>query len=232
VSEAFDILIGLMPEGPRLVLDLGCGTGDISLGLADRVDRIDAVDPSGAMLEVARARRAKADAEIRWMQSTAEDFELVGPYTLIVAAESLHWMEWDQVLPRCRKALQPGSFLAIVDGREFVDTPWRVELGQVIPRYSTNRLYRARDLVAELTSRGLFQEVGRRKTSRVPYHQTVSDYVESIHTRNGFSRDRMDRAAAAEFDEVVRALVRPYAPAGVYHGFIQSEVVWGQPLVP
>jgi hypothetical protein len=161
----------------------------------------------------------------------AEDFDFGGPYALIVAGESLHWMEWEQVLPRCRTALRPASFLAIVGGREFLDVPWVAELRELIPRYSTNRDYRARDLISELTTRGLFEEVGRRRTTAVPFRQTVADYVESIHTRNGFSRERMDPVAAAEFDLAVRAMVAPYAVADVYGGLVLSEVVWGKPLV-
>jgi SAM-dependent methyltransferase len=231
VSEVFDHLLELMPVAPRRVLDLGCGTGEISLGLAGRVDSIDAVDPSAAMLEVGRSRAVGRAEEIRWIQSTAEDFEYAGPYGLIVAGESLHWMEWDRVLPECRSALRPGSFLAILNGREFIDEPWKADLRQLIPRYSTNRLYRSFDLITELERRGLFRERGRRKTSMVPYHQTVSDYVESIHTRNGFSRQRMNPAAAEEFDGAVRRLVSPYVADDVYHGFLQSEVIWGEPLV-
>jgi SAM-dependent methyltransferase len=230
VSEVFDLLLELMPAEPRRVLDLGCGTGDVSFGLAPYVDSIDAVDPSAAMLEVARSRAQRIKAEIHWIHSTAEEFELVGPYDLVVAGESLQWMDWYHVLPGCQEALCPGSFLAVVSGREFVDVPWGAELRQIIPKYSTNRLYRARDLIVELTSRGLFEEVGRKETSLVPYAQTIPDYVESIHTMNGFSRQRMDPAAAAEFDDAVRRLASPHARDGVYHGFVRSRVVWGKPM--
>jgi ubiquinone/menaquinone biosynthesis C-methylase UbiE len=49
-AEVFDVLARLVRDVPRTVLDLGCGTGDIACVFAPRVDRLDAVDPSPAML--------------------------------------------------------------------------------------------------------------------------------------------------------------------------------------
>ncbi len=42
--ELFEILLGLIRDEPRVVLDLGCGTGDISRPLAPHVSPIDAAD--------------------------------------------------------------------------------------------------------------------------------------------------------------------------------------------
>ncbi|MGC4083199.1 MAG: hypothetical protein QM736_14090 [Vicinamibacterales bacterium] len=39
-AELFDALPTLVPPHHRTVLDLGCGTGEIALGLAGHVDRI------------------------------------------------------------------------------------------------------------------------------------------------------------------------------------------------
>jgi len=92
-GKLFDILETLQPEGPRAVLDLGCGTGDVALGLARRAHRIDAVDPSEAMLAVARARPGAGDPRLHWIRAAAEAFAFRGPYSLVVVAESLHWMD-------------------------------------------------------------------------------------------------------------------------------------------
>lgn len=96
--------------------------------------------------------------------------------------------------------------------------------------YSTNQDYRPLDVIQELVGRGLFREVGCRTTSRVPYRQAVENYVESIHTRNGFSRQRMNPRAMAEFDQAVVSMVMPHARDGLYDGEIQSEVSWGVPM--
>src|SRR5207248_8717751 len=48
--EVFDILADLITDEPRAVLDVGAGTGDIARGLVRRVERVDAVDFSPAMI--------------------------------------------------------------------------------------------------------------------------------------------------------------------------------------
>jgi trans-aconitate methyltransferase len=105
--EVFDILLGLVRDEPPVVLDLGCGTGDISRGLAPYGMRVDAVDPSSAMLESGQALPGGRHPNIRWITSTAEDFTYPRPYALVVAAESLHWMDWYTVLPRISRSLTP-----------------------------------------------------------------------------------------------------------------------------
>src|SRR5580692_4528575 len=88
--EVYDLLLELMRGHPRILLDAGCGTGKITLGLIDHIDRADAVDPSDAMLRVARSSPAAASPKIRWIHAAIEDATLDPPYGLIVAASSIH----------------------------------------------------------------------------------------------------------------------------------------------
>lgn len=229
-GELFDRLERLMPPGPRAVLDLGCGTGDVALGMIGRADRIDAVDPSSVMLRVARSRHRSGDRGLRWLESRAEAFRPDTRYSLVVAAESLHWMEWAEVFSWLPEALRPEAFLCIVSGREIDPVPWRRDLDELVPLYSTNREYRPYDLVSELVSRGLFAEAGRASTAPVPCVQAVETYVESFHTRNGLSRERMTAAAASAFDEALRRVVARHCPDGRVRGQTAATLVWGTPL--
>ena len=231
-AELFDILEKLMPPGPRSILDVGCGTGDVALGLRGRANRVDAVDPSGAMLRVARSRYRPDDPSLRWVKARAETFRPDTYYSLIVAAESFHWMEWEEVLPWVSDALLFGAFLCFVSGREIAPVPWSAELGRLIAQYSTNREYRPYHLVSELRDRELFLEVGRSSTTPVHCEQPIDSYIESFHTRNGLSRERMTPAAAEAFDEALRRLILPHCPDGVVLGETQATVVWGTPCCP
>jgi hypothetical protein len=73
------------------------------------------------------------------------------------------------------------------------------------------------------------REVGHHTTRCVPFAQSLDDYIESFHTRNCFSRERMLPERAADFDQALRALVLPYCPSGVVQGENCTTVVWGLP---
>src|SRR5947207_15956107 len=53
-AEVFEILVGLVIDAPRAVLDAGCGTGDLARRLAELVDRGGAVGLAAAMLALGR----------------------------------------------------------------------------------------------------------------------------------------------------------------------------------
>lgn len=112
--QAFDILAGLIADAPRTVLDLGCGTGFVARPLAPLVDRVDAIDISTAMIEVGKRLPGGDHARLTWIAGRAEDVALRPPYALITAGDSLHWMDWDRVLPRLADALSPNGALAIL----------------------------------------------------------------------------------------------------------------------
>jgi hypothetical protein len=101
--------------------------------------------------------------------------------------------------------------VVIVEGREEIGTPWADALEALIATHSTNREFEPYDLVDELLSRGLFTVSDRRRLGPEPFTQSVDDYVRSIHSRNGFSLDRMSADSARAFDAAVRAMVTPHA---------------------
>src|SRR5207249_11344890 len=97
-AEICELLRRLVVE-PRTILDAGCGTGELTIGLARFAARVDAVDPSAAMLREARRMRGADDPRIRWIQGTAEAAPLDPPYGLVTAGVSIHWLDPDVVMP-------------------------------------------------------------------------------------------------------------------------------------
>ncbi len=226
----FDILETLQSPIQRgRILELGCGTGDATLELAAFAERIDAVEPSSSMLSVARCRPGANDTHIRWLHATAEQIEFEGPYSLALAAESLHWMEWSVVLPKVAAALTPGAFMVVAERGTRECMPWETELRNLISKYSTNQEYRPYDLITELTSRGLFREIGRCTTLPATFTQSIQDHIELMHSRNGFSRDRMSAGSAAEFDDLYRQLLDRYCADNIVRLQTVVEIIWGVP---
>jgi SAM-dependent methyltransferase len=228
-DEVYAMLTRRIVDSPSLVLDLGCGLGEIARRLAAQVERVDAVDPSQAMLEIARTLPDGERGNIHWHCCPAEEFLYGSGYDLVITAESLHWMAWERVLPAVHAALSPRGKLAIILGRRAVAMPWGEVLQPLVPVYSTNQDYQTYDLLTELAVRHLFHLEGHLTTPPVPFRQSVAAYIESWHSRNGFSRERMGASRAVEFDERVHAIVMPYADAGLLQYDVQVELAWGIP---
>lgn len=227
--EVFAILEELLVE-PRTVLDAGAGTGALARELAPRVARVDAVDPSAAMIAEGRALPDGADPRINWIHARAEDAPLSPPYGLIVAGASLHWMDPTVALPRFRDALAPGAKVAIVHN-DFVP-PHAMGTAaalKVIRRYSPLKddppEYSAR--VKSLVERGLFVLEGERRTMPVSFEQSIDDVLNSLHNTSTLSRVTLgDRMSA--FDTDMREALAPFGP-GPLRSDIVTYVAWGRP---
>lgn len=63
---------------PELVLDLGCGTGKMTLELASRGYDMTGIDLSTEMLDVARGIAEEAGHDILWLAQDMREFELYG----------------------------------------------------------------------------------------------------------------------------------------------------------
>ena len=224
-AATFDLLADLI-VGPHVVLDAGAGTGAIARHLAARVDRVDALDPAAAMLAEGRRLAHGRDPRIRWILGAAETAPLDGPYGLITTGQSLHWMDWEVVLPRFARALAPGARLAVSDDPEAPE-PWAEDLRPIIRRYSIMRTWHQFRLIPELESRGLFVREAEVSTPPTPFTQTVDAYVASFHARSSLARHRIGADAADAFDREVRALL---GDRTTIERQVSGRIVFGRPV--
>lgn len=87
-GEVFDILERLISERPRNVLDIGAGEGALARPMAARVDRVDAVDISAAMMDAGARQPGGRRPNLRWILGAAQTATLDGPYALVTAGAS------------------------------------------------------------------------------------------------------------------------------------------------
>jgi ubiquinone/menaquinone biosynthesis C-methylase UbiE len=108
VDEACSIA-GLRAGSP--VLEVGCGTGQLTGALAERGLRVDAIDPGPRMIEIAR-RRAPG---VRFHIGSFEDVNLpADAFAALFSATAFHWVDPDVGWAKAARVLRPGGTLALL----------------------------------------------------------------------------------------------------------------------
>lgn len=97
-------------------LEIGCGTGLLSLELGPRLRHVLLTDVSSGMLEVARERAAADPARYAVERRDLSAAPLASPVDLIFASMVLHHVaDLDVLLTSLRASLRPGGWIAVAD---------------------------------------------------------------------------------------------------------------------
>jgi len=96
----------LNPQPGEAIVDLGCGTGQLTAEIARSGARVIGVDESAEMVESAQAEYP----ELTFLHADARDFEISTPCDAIFSNACLHWVpEAGKVVRRVSETLRPGG---------------------------------------------------------------------------------------------------------------------------
>lgn len=112
IRPALDLLGRVSLEAPRRIVDLGCGSGNVTRLLAQRWPhaRILALDNSAEMLARARQR----SSAIEWQQADLAAWQARERFDLVFSNAALHWLpDHATRIPRLADAVAPGGALAV-----------------------------------------------------------------------------------------------------------------------
>jgi len=120
---AWDRIMDLVLAGRAALdaLDVGCGTGFLSLELAKRSHRVTGIDLAPAMLDMARQKAAEAGLDIRFETGDAEQAPFpAGSFDLVISRHVL----WTLPHPEAAiddwiRVLRPGARLVVIDGAQY-----------------------------------------------------------------------------------------------------------------
>ncbi|GAA2758943.1 methyltransferase domain-containing protein [Actinopolymorpha rutila] len=191
----FDDLLevaGLVPGDH--VVEIGCGTGQATVPLAERGLAVTAVELGADLAALARSRLAGfPTSEV--VTSSFEDWQLApaeSPVDAVVAVNSLHWVDPELRYAKPHRLLRPGGCMAVADCVRVqpadadafwtqVQEDYRVVGYEGDPPPAPERVG-PRHLPAEAGA--LFEEVASR---RYPFEArfTAEDYLANLGTQSG-----------------------------------------------
>ena len=103
-------------------LDIGCGTGFLSLELAARGHSVTGIDFAPEMLALAKDKAAKVGAAIRFEHADAENLPFAARSFDLVITRHVLWTlpHPEAAIGEWIRVLRPGGWLAVIDGQSLV----------------------------------------------------------------------------------------------------------------
>lgn len=125
-----DALVASCPRHD-VAWDVGCGSGQLAVALAERFAHVIATDLAQKQLDVAvrhpRVEYRCVPAETSGLADASAD--------LVVAAQSAHWFEWPRFVAEAERVGRPGALVALVSyGNVVLDGP----AGRELAHYHTD----------------------------------------------------------------------------------------------
>lgn len=103
----------LAPQPGERILDLGCGTGQLTAQIAEAGAEIVGLDNSPAMIEEAR----RLHPQLEFKQADAHDFDVAKPFDAVFSNAVLHWItEPARVVGCIARALKPKGRVVVEFG--------------------------------------------------------------------------------------------------------------------
>ncbi len=211
--------------GSGTLLDLACGTGQLTFALHERFAQTWAVDQEPDMIEVVARKAAATGGGIRTAVASVEQLSLpAASFDLVVIGNAFHRFPRDVAAGLLYGWLKPGGQLALVwgggpeaNGPTAGPEPWQQALRAVLARWrppdripaSYDRDRAERPDVTVLTDAG-FDQLGNREFS-VAYAWTADSLIGHAYSTSVLSRAARGDSAP-DFEADLRNSLAPHAP--------------------
>ena len=188
-SAVFDdiVTLGRVP-GTGRVLEIGCGTGQATVPLAERGLEVVGLELGPELAAFAR-RKLAAFRKASIVNEPFESWEPDGAFDAVVSFTAFHWIDPEVRFAKSAAVLRPGGALAVVQPQTVLndDLFWiesQEDYDAVVPSPDNRAPKRAdevEDLSAEIEASGVFRNVAARRHLWEKRY-TADDYVALLST--------------------------------------------------
>jgi ubiquinone/menaquinone biosynthesis C-methylase UbiE len=175
IGEVYERIAELAAAPGKRLLDIGCGTGGVSLACASRGATVTGIDIDAGMLEVARSKAVPAQGSLEFLELGAAEIgdrfgaESLDAVVSCLAMSELSPQEQDYVLHVAYSRLVPGGAIVIADEvapdnglSRLVYRLWRMPLAAVTYLLTQATTRPVRDLCRRVRAAG-FSGVGEER---------------------------------------------------------------------
>ncbi|MED4081632.1 methyltransferase domain-containing protein [Halalkalibacterium halodurans] len=200
-----DLIQWLAPKEGECVLDLGCGTGDLTEQIHQLGSRVIGVDVSESMIEQAKGKFPHLDFQV----AEATDLSFSETFDAVFSNAVLHWIkDAEEALTVIYRSLKPGGrFVAEFGGKGNVETIVNTladAMSQADSRWSKEELPWFFPSIGQYTS--LMEQVGFRVTHALHFNRpTLLEGGDGIrHWLAMFAESVLEGKSETERAEIVR----------------------------
>lgn len=110
-----ELVTVLAPQRGERILDLGCGSGQLTRAIAESGARVTGLDNSASMINTARGEYP----DVSFVLADAKDFSFEEPFDAVFSNAALHWVKPPEKVIECvAQCLRPGGrFVAELGGK-------------------------------------------------------------------------------------------------------------------
>jgi ubiquinone/menaquinone biosynthesis C-methylase UbiE len=235
-QELLDDLCERVPvSGSGRLVDLACGTGQITFALAGQFAEVWAVDQEAEFVAFGQDKAISLGVtNTRWLTGSAETADLDGPFELATVGNAFHRLNRPAVAERMLTWLQPGGAAALVWGNgphQNGDAPWQRAMAKLLHEWmqkagAADRVpagwqeAAAPESNEQVLRRAGFDYVGRFEftDARRWTVETLTGYALSTSYLN----PQVLGTSLSEFERDMSDRLSPFAPEGTFEELTSS----------
>jgi ubiquinone/menaquinone biosynthesis C-methylase UbiE len=222
-------------NGEGRLLDLGCGTGQLTLRFIDWFEEILGVDTELEMLDEAkRLSKENRVYNIKWLQGRAEERATDwGSFRLILIAKAFHWMDRETILEILYNSSDDGGGIAIIDNYSEKQEPllWKLKVNEVVKRWlgeerrAGNSIYLPpKESFEDTVAKSSFNNVEKHFLPSYSYTWTVDSIIGNLYSTS-YASKRLFGDDLERFEKDLKSALLDIDSTGVFAEELPVSVI-------
>ena len=223
-----DLRVRAHLTGTGRLLDLACGTGQITFGLGSSFAEVWAVDQEPEAVEFARAKALEHGIDnVRWMVGRAEDVDADGLFELVAIGNAFHRLQRPVVAEAAMRWLVTGGHVALLWSNPPWDggLAWQRVLAEALHHWTREAVWAERmpanldQHVADEPHASVLESAGFSIVGEfqfvMPYEWNVQQLTGFMYSTSVLSQQALGRHVQA-FERDLHARLLAVEPGGVF----------------